>query len=61
VARPFHGLRRAALSGSCTLKLDANPVLFTSPVTTVLPDAMADDAEESDSTTLGNFNSEEDE
>lgn len=49
------------LSASCALKLDANPVLFTSPVTTALPDAMADDAEESDSSTLGNFNPEEDE
>jgi hypothetical protein len=49
------------LSGACVLKLDANPVLFISPVTTALPDTMADDAEESDSTTLGNFNPEEDE
>ena len=49
------------LSGSCALKLDANPVLFTSPVTTALPDTMAEDAEESDSTTLGTFNPEDDE
>jgi hypothetical protein len=49
------------LSGSCALRLDTHPVLFTSPVTTMLPDAMADDAEEPDSTTLGNFNPEEDE
>ena len=49
------------LSGSCAVKLDANPVLFTSPVTTALPDAMADDAEESDPSTLGNFNPEDDE
>jgi hypothetical protein len=49
------------LSGASALKLDAHPVLFTSPVTTALPDAMADDAEEADTTTLGNFNPEEDE
>jgi hypothetical protein len=49
------------LSGACVLKLDAHPVLFTSPVTTALPDAMTDDAEEADTTTLGNFNPEEDE
>lgn len=49
-----------ALAGSCVLKLDASPVLVTAPVTTVLPDTMSDDAEESDTSTLGNFNVEDD-
>ncbi|MET0079723.1 MAG: hypothetical protein ABW119_14765, partial [Candidatus Thiodiazotropha lotti] len=49
------------LSGSAHLTLDASPVLVTAPVTTVLPDAMDDEAEEQDSSTLGNYMIEEDE
>lgn len=48
------------LAGTCSVRLDASPVLFTSPVTTVLPDAMAEEAEESDDSTLGNFDPEDD-
>ena len=36
-------------------------MLFTSPVTTALPDTMEDDAEESDDSTLGLFNAEDEE
>lgn len=44
------------LSGACAITFDARPMPFTSPVTTALPDAMGDDAEESDDSTLGMFN-----
>lgn len=47
------------LSDDGALMLDASPVFFTSPVTTVLSDAMGDDAEESDDSTLGHFNPED--
>lgn len=50
-----------SLSSSCALKIDASPMLVTSPVTTELPDQMADDEEEQDASTLGNFNVEDDE
>jgi len=43
------------LSGSVNLKLDARPALAISPVTTLLPDLMDDDAEEQDVSTLGNL------
>ncbi|MEL7846573.1 hypothetical protein AAG604_08365 [Citromicrobium bathyomarinum] len=33
--------------------LDASPILFTSPVSTVLPDLLDPDAEETDASTLG--------
>ena len=46
------------LADSCGLLLDASPVVFTSPVTTALPDTMEDDAEEPDNSTLGTFNVE---
>lgn len=46
------------LANSCFVRLDASPILVTSPVTTVLPDDMSDDAEEQDLSTLGNFNVE---
>ncbi len=49
------------LSASCSLKLDATPVLVTAPVTTVRPDVMPDDGEEQDLSTLGNLDVEEDE
>jgi hypothetical protein len=44
------------LADTCAITFDARPVLFTSPVTTALPDTMEDDAEESDDSTLGLFN-----
>jgi len=47
------------LSGSSAITFDARPMLFTSPVTTALPDNMEDDAEESDDSTLGTFNPED--
>ena len=50
-----------ALSDSCSLMIDASPVLVISPVTTVLPDTMSDEAEEQDASTFGNFNAEDDE
>lgn len=49
------------LSDHCSLGIAASPVLVTSPVTTTLPDAMSDDAEEQDVSTLGNFNVEDEE
>ena len=49
------------LGDGCAITLDASPVLFTSPVTTALPDTMGDDAEESDDSTLGTFNPEDEE
>jgi hypothetical protein len=49
------------LSGSSAITFDARPMLFTSPVRTALPDTMADDAEESDDSTLGMFNPEDEE
>jgi hypothetical protein len=49
------------LAGSSILRLDASPVPFTSPFTTVRPDIMTDDAEELDPSTLGNFDVEEEE
>jgi hypothetical protein len=49
------------LSGSTSIKIDATPLLVTSPVTTLLPDAMTDDAEEQDLATLGNFHAEDNE
>lgn len=49
-----------APSGSCSVIIDAKPVFVTAPITTVLPDAMSDEAEEQDASTLGNFHAEED-
>ena len=49
------------LSALCLLRLAASPVLFTSPVTTAQSDDMSDDAEESDLSTLGNFQVQDDE
>jgi hypothetical protein len=49
------------LSGSTSVKLDATPILLTSPVSTALPNQLSDDDEEQDVTTLGNFHEEEDE
>ncbi len=47
-----------ALAESSSLVLDAHPILATSPVTTLLPDTMPEDAEEQDLSTLGNFEME---
>ncbi len=47
------------LSDASAITLDARPMPFTSPVTTALPDAMEDDAEENDDSTLGLFNPED--
>ena len=48
------------LADACAITLDARPVRFTSPVTTALPDMMGSDAEETDDSTLGLFNAEDD-
>ncbi len=50
---------KVPLSEFCAITFDARPILFTSPVTTALSDAMGDDAEESDESTLGMFNPED--
>ena len=47
------------LSGTSAIMLDPRPIPFTSPVTTVLPDTMEDDAEETDDSTLALFNAED--
>jgi hypothetical protein len=49
------------LSRTSSVRLDARPIVVTVPVTTVISDAMSDDAEEPDTSTLGNFNLEGDE
>lgn len=48
------------LAANAVVKLDAAPVLFTSPVTTVLPDLMDDADEDDHPDTLGNAPYEED-
>jgi hypothetical protein len=47
------------LSDACAITLDARPMPFASPVTTALPDTMEEDAEETDDSTLGLFNPED--
>jgi len=49
------------LADACAITLDASPMRFTSPVTTALPDTMDADAEETDDSTLGLFNAEDEE
>lgn len=49
------------LSSANTIMLEATPMLFTSPVSTALSDTMGDDAEETDDSTLGMFNPEDEE
>ncbi|MGY5790231.1 TIR domain-containing protein len=44
---------RLQLSPSASLVLEASPLLFTSPVSTALPDVLDADAEETDLSTLG--------
>ena len=52
---------RLPLATDAFVKLDAAPLLFTSPVTTVLPDVLADEDEEADDDLLGGAAYEEDE
>ena len=47
------------LSDSACVRLDAAPVLFSSPVSTYLPNSMGYEDEEEDSSTLGRPESEE--
>lgn len=47
------------LAGAHAITLDARPSLFTSPVTTALPDTMEDEVEETDDSTLGLFHAED--
>lgn len=47
------------LSPSSALRLGAYPVRLTVPVTTALPDTLPEDAEEQDSSTLGNSDLED--
>lgn len=47
------------LSQSEVLRLDATPVRVIAPVTTALPDAMPEDAEEQDPSTIGDINLED--
>ena len=49
------------LSSANAITLEATPMLFTSPVSTALSDTMGDDAEETDDSTLGMFNPEDEE
>lgn len=49
------------LAEACAITLDSRSMPFTSPVTTTLPDTMEDDAEETDDSTLGLFNPEDEE
>jgi hypothetical protein len=44
---------RLALSANAALVIEAAPMLFTSPVSTALPDVLDADEEETDSSTLG--------
>jgi hypothetical protein len=50
---------RLALSGSQAVVLEASPILFTSPVSTALPNVLDADEEETDLSTLGRPESEE--
>ncbi|QDO98007.1 TIR domain-containing protein [Ferrovibrio terrae] len=73
--KQWHGRLRAFLELMCGessyiripvghetfIKLDPSPVLFTSPVSTYLPDEEDGDAEEADETTLGRPDPEEEE
>ena len=50
---------RLPLGTEAHIKLDAAPLLFTSPVSTPLPDELNDDQEEEDTSTLGRPEPEE--
>jgi TIR domain len=49
-----------SLCHSCSLRLDVSPFLVTAPITTTLRDAMPDEGEEQDESTLGNLDQEDD-
>jgi hypothetical protein len=51
---------RLPLGEEAHVKLDPTPILFTSPVSTVLPNKLGDEDEEGDPTTLGRPESDED-
>jgi hypothetical protein len=51
---------RFPLSPSAAIVVDASPVLFTSPLSTYLPDTMRDEDEETDTSTLGRPEPEDD-
>ena len=44
---------RLSLSANAALAIEAAPMLFSSPVSTALPDVLDADEEETDSSTLG--------
>jgi hypothetical protein len=48
------------LSETAHIRLEASPLLFTSPVSTLLPDKLTDEQEEEDETTLGRPEPDED-
>lgn len=52
---------RLPLGGDSVIVIEAAPTLFTSPVSTALPNEMQDDAEELDTSTLGRPEPEEEE
>jgi hypothetical protein len=49
------------LSRSASVRLDARPIVVTMPVTTAVSNAMSEEAEEQDVSTLGNVNVEDEE
>jgi hypothetical protein len=49
------------LGVSATIRLEAAPILFSSPISTPLPNSMADDDEEQDTSTLGRPEPEDEE
>jgi hypothetical protein len=51
---------RLVLGETAHVTLEAAPILFTSPISTPLPDAMSDEQEESDESTLGRPEPEDD-
>jgi hypothetical protein len=51
---------RLPLGEEAHIKLEPSPILFTSPVSTVLPNELRDEDEESDATTLGRPEPDED-
>ena len=51
---------RLPLGDEAHIKLDSMPLLFTSPVSTILPDKLSDEDDEQDSSTLGRPEPEED-
>ncbi|WP_261405028.1 hypothetical protein [Chenggangzhangella methanolivorans] len=50
---------RLSVSDTAAIVLEATPMLFTSPVSTLSPDALEDDEEEQDASTLGRPEPEE--